>query len=1161
RHGLVRGLPKLKFEKDHLCSACAMGKSKKKPYKPKSEGTDQEKLYLLHMDLYGPMRGASVNVKKYIIVIVDDYSRFTWVKCLRTDNETEFVNQTLREYYEKVGISHETSVARSPQQNGVVKRLNCTLIKAARTMLIYAKAPLFLWAEAVATACYTKNCSIIRLRYEKTPYELLNNKPLDLSFLYAFGALCYPTNDRLLPNLPPLTPFVPPSRTEWDLLFQPLFDELLTPPPSFDHPAPKVIALIIEVVAPEPAASTDVAHMNNDPFFGVEESPKTPTCRDDPLHESLHEDSTSQELSWNMRQTHTPFESLVEPNNFKQAMTKLSWIDAMQKEIHEFERLQVWELVLCPDKVLLIKLKWIYKVKTNEFGRVLKNKERLVAQGFRQEEGIDFKESFEPVATKEAIRIFIANVAHKNMAIFQMDVKMEFLNGELKEEVYVSQPEGFVDQDNPLHVYKLKKALYGLKQAPHACDSVETPLVEKSNLDEDLKGKPVDATLYRGMIGSLMYLTFSSPDLTYTVCLCAWYQAKPTEKHLNVVKHIFRYLKELLTWYSKDTGMSLTAYVDADHAGCQDTRRSTSQSAQFLDSNPVIILKSSITKENLTSQREFILGHGLHYDHAKACVYFATQPMLPIYPEVEKLQICLKLPGQKFKDPLFEEEILSFIRELGHTGVIKVLSDVNVNHMHQPWRSFAAIINRLYVSSGEQDSKKNNDVYYSGLTKVIVDYFMTKDKAIPRRNKMFWHFARDDSMFTTIRVISKHQDIQLYDALLPQNLTNQAMLESEAYKTYHAYATSVAEGTGVSPGVLDIPTYDSNNEQIYWKSSDDEDDDDADSQGDDDQDDENEQTESDNDGDDFLHPKLSTFDEEERHDEKQDKEGEDIGIDSILNLNTKSTSLVDVPVTTNVKMPPSSVITLPLPYIPLIQPQQQKPVPPPAIISSTSLQNLPTFGSLFKFEDRVKALLRDGAQAKNEDFINKLDENIKKLIKEQVKVQVKEQVTKILPRIEKLVNEQLEAEVLTHSSNDAKTSHAVADNLSELELKKILIDKMKRKKSIHQSDQEKTLYKALIDAYETDKRSRAGKEPESTSEAKEKTSKSTGKSKKWSKSHQKSTGKSAQVEESIHTIDDLEEPIPQEFNTSFTEDQPVEEASQHPNWIKKSAKPPTLDRD
>ncbi|GJV94602.1 retrovirus-related pol polyprotein from transposon TNT 1-94 [Tanacetum coccineum] len=241
-----------------------------------------------------------------------------------------------------------------------------------------------------------------------------------------------------------------------------------------------------------------------------EESPKNPHFHDNPLHESLHEDSTSQGLSSKVRPTHTPFESLgrwtkdhpianvirdlsrsvstrkqlqtnamwcyfnafltsVEPKNFKQAMTEPSWIDAMQEEIHEFERLQVWELVSCPDKVMLIKLKWIYKVKINEFGRVLKNKARLVTQGFRQGEGIDLKESFSPVVRIEAIRIFVANAANKNMNIFQMDVKTSFLNGDLKEEVYVSQLEGFVDQDNPSHVYKLKKALYGLKQAPRAC--------------------------------------------------------------------------------------------------------------------------------------------------------------------------------------------------------------------------------------------------------------------------------------------------------------------------------------------------------------------------------------------------------------------------------------------------------------------------------------------------------------------------------------------------------------------------------------------------------------------------------------------------------------------------------------------------------------------
>nr|GEX29603.1 retrovirus-related Pol polyprotein from transposon TNT 1-94 [Tanacetum cinerariifolium] len=210
RHSLVRGLFKLKFEKDHLGSACVMGKSKKKPHKPKSEDTNQEKLYILHVDLCGPMCVASG--KKYILFIVDDYSRFTRVKCLRskdeapdfiikflkmiqvrlkthvwqirTDNGTEFVNQTLRKYYENVGISHETSISCSSQQNDGIKRQNCTLIKAAHTMLIYVKASLFLWAEAVATACYTQNRSIIRLHHGKTPYEILHDKLPDLSFFH-----------------------------------------------------------------------------------------------------------------------------------------------------------------------------------------------------------------------------------------------------------------------------------------------------------------------------------------------------------------------------------------------------------------------------------------------------------------------------------------------------------------------------------------------------------------------------------------------------------------------------------------------------------------------------------------------------------------------------------------------------------------------------------------------------------------------------------------------------------------------------------------------------------------------------------------------------------------------------------------------------------------
>nr|GEW67142.1 hypothetical protein [Tanacetum cinerariifolium] len=528
----------------------------------------------------------------------------------------------------------------------------------------------------------------------------------------------------------------------------------------------------------------------------------------------------------------------------------------------------------------------------------------------------------------------------------------------------------------------------------------------------------------------------------------------------------------------------------------------------------------------------------------------------------------------------------------------------------------------------------------------------------------------------------------------------------------HVSNSGAHEGTSFKLGILDAPKYGSDDEQISWKSSDEDDDDEdtaddnADDEDDDGQDDDNEYTELDNDGDEFVHPKLSTFDEQEKRDEKLDEEEEgsdlrvqtpshfestddvtqgdnveeekldevkineekevnelyndvninlegrdiemtdallpnvkatqvikdthvimtavtlevqqqsssvssgfisnmlnpnpDVGIDSILNLNIDSTSLIDVLVTTHDEIPSLFVTTLPPLYTPLINPLQQTSVFTPIITPSTSLQNFPTFGSLFKFENRVKALEDDFSEFKQTNLFaeavslipsivdtylaNKMNEAVKtaNIIKEQVKVQVKEQVSKILPRIEKLVNEQLEAKVLTRSSNESKTSHAIAVNLSKLELKKILIDKIESNKSIHRLDQQKTLYKELINAYETDKvildtygytitikrrrddedddeepfagsswkskRRRARKEPESSSAPKEKTSKSTRKSKKGSKSHQKSTGKFAQADEPIHTIKELEELAHQEFNTGFTEDHPVEEASQLPDY-------------
>ncbi|GKB14169.1 hypothetical protein Tco_0848092, partial [Tanacetum coccineum] len=327
----------------------------------------------------------------------------------------------------------------------------------------------------------------------------------------------------------------------------------------------------------------------------------------------------------------------------------------------------------------------------------------------------------------------------------------------------------------------------------------------------------------------------------------------------------------------------------------------------------------------------------------------------------------------------------------------------------------------------------------------------------------------------------------------------------------------------------------------------------------------------------------------------------DTGIDSIFTLNTEATSLVDVPVTTIAEPPLVSATTLPPPPTPLITHMQQTPVPTPTTVPSTSLQDLPNFGSLFGFDHRLKTLetdfsefkqtnqfaeavssipgivdaylankmneavktavqlqsdrLRDEAQAKNEDFLNKLDDNIKKIIKNQVKEQVKAQVSKILPKIKKTVNEQLEAEIMTRSSTESKTSLAIAANLSELELKKILIEKMESNKDDEDKDEEPS-----AGSNRGSKRRRAGKEPESTSAPKEKTSKTTGKSTDGSKSQHKSAGKSAHTKEPMHTYKDLEEPTHQEFDIGATAEQSDEETSQHPDWFQKPAKPPIPDR-
>nr|GEU32645.1 retrovirus-related Pol polyprotein from transposon TNT 1-94 [Tanacetum cinerariifolium] len=511
------------------------------------------------------------------------------IRYIRTDNGTEFINKALTEYYKRIGIFHQKTVPRTSQQNGVVERRNRTLVEAARTMLIFSKALMIMWAEVVATACYTQNRSIIHTRHNKTPYELVYNKKPDLTFFRVFGAHCYSTiNSKDLEKLQPTADiriFVgyAPSRKGYGIYnkrtrrimetIHVQFDEL-TEPMALVHlsTGPTPIFLTSEQIIQVSFNSTGTPSFTTiDPDAPSSSIlPSSSALQSPSLHQGVAAESTLIEDNLVAPVDNTPFVNVfaLEPSFDASSYGDVSSTEStyVSQTLHH--------LIPQPDWVMIIALKWIYKVKLDEYGDVLKNKARLVAKGYRQEEGIDLKESFVLVARIEAICIFIANAASKNMTIYQMDVKTAFLNGELKEEVYVSQSEGFVDPDHPTHVYRLKKALYGLKQAPRAwmdsCDPVDIPMVDRLKLDEDPLGIPVDRTQFHSMVGSLMYLTAIRPDLIFVVCMCARYQALPIKKHFEALKRVFRYLRGTIIWglwYLKDTAMVLTSYADADHAG------------------------------------------------------------------------------------------------------------------------------------------------------------------------------------------------------------------------------------------------------------------------------------------------------------------------------------------------------------------------------------------------------------------------------------------------------------------------------------------------------------------------------------------------------------------------------------------------------------------
>ncbi|KAJ9545106.1 hypothetical protein OSB04_024813 [Centaurea solstitialis] len=617
--GLVKGLPKLTFDRDSLSPACQMGKMKRSSHKSKTECSCQSPLEMIHMDLCGPMSIQSINGKKYIIVMVDEYSRYTWleflrmkskapeliikfikriqvllqlpVRKIRSDNGTEFKNATLDAYLTSVGISHNFSGAYIPQQNGFVERRNRTLVEAARTMLAYSGLPLTFWAEAVSRACFTQNRTIITKSFKKTPYHIINHRVPNVKFFHVFGCRCYILNNRdnlgkfnkkadegyfLGYSLMSKTFQVYNKRTKMVMeTVYVTFDETVsltsehssselgmnsqpstTTSDSISNPNSSELDLLFLDAFLDICANNEELILSRNPRVDIQDAPKSSSVNDSGPSENICSSSNSDQtihvpsveqsqltpdnqleipaiidendsqnnlddnailpaqLKWTRE--HPLYNVIGDANdgNVSQALEDSDWLLAMQEELLQFKRNKVYRLVPRRQDKSIIKTKWIFRNKKDESGLIVRNKARLVAKGYSQQEGIDYDETFAPVARIEAIQIFLAYAAHKNI------------------KVYIEQPEGFVDSDFPDHVCILDKALYGLKQAPRA-----------------------------------------------------WFQANPKESHLAAVKRILRYLKgtpELGLWYLKDSSFELISFTDADYGGCKLDRKSTYGSCQFL---------------------------------------------------------------------------------------------------------------------------------------------------------------------------------------------------------------------------------------------------------------------------------------------------------------------------------------------------------------------------------------------------------------------------------------------------------------------------------------------------------------------------------------------------------------------------------------------------
>ncbi|XP_042953597.1 uncharacterized protein LOC122290115, partial [Carya illinoinensis] len=572
KNDLVRGLPKTYFLKDKICDACQFGKQTKTSFKTKKHISTTRPLQLIHMDLFGPNRVASLGGKYYAFVIVDDFSRYTWViflthkdeahnaftklckriqnekgytiSSIRSDRGKEFVNKNIETFCDENGFIHNFSAPRTPQQNGVVERKNRSLQEMARTMLNENNLPSYFWAEAVSTACYVINRVMLRSKLDKTPYELWNEKKPNIGYFHVFGCKCFILNDR---------------------------DNL----GKFDAKSDEGIFLGY-------STNSKAYRVFNKKTLTVQESMHVVF---DEVEQILGEPSQARLEAIRMLLAYACYK------DFKlfQMDVKSAFLNGFINEEVYVEQPPGFENHISPNHVFKL-TKALYGLKQAPRAWYERLSGFLIEKGFSRGK-IDTTlfikyENDDILLIQIYVDDIIFGATNENMCqVFAKTMQEEFemsMMGELTFflglQIKQAKSGTFINQSK--YIKELLKK-FGMENAKE----IGTPMSPSTKLDKDESGKPVDSKIYRGMIGSLLYLTASRPDIMFSVCLCARFQSSPKESHLIAVKRILRYLSGTINlglWYPKHTSFDLISYTDADYAGCKIDRKSTSGACHFL---------------------------------------------------------------------------------------------------------------------------------------------------------------------------------------------------------------------------------------------------------------------------------------------------------------------------------------------------------------------------------------------------------------------------------------------------------------------------------------------------------------------------------------------------------------------------------------------------